>query len=84
MDEIATLAAQVADLEVRMAVLERARPGRKKKPIVVSREGVCGVEPTSDAETCPYASIYRRREGCLGTACVALNKSYYHKRRHSG
>lgn len=78
------LVARVDTLETKVALLEGERPGRKRKPIVVSEQGTCGVDPGSDSATCPDASIYRRRQGCLGTACVALNKTYYHNRRHSG
>lgn len=92
MDEIAALKAAMEDLsaehkaalqdlDTRLAVLEGQRPGRKRKPIVVSQQGTCGVDPALDSTSCPHASIYYRRQGCLGTACVALNKSYYHNRR---
>lgn len=69
--------ARLTALEQRVAALEGGRPGRKRMPILVSEDGVCGVEPDSDSETCPYASIYRRQKGCKGTACVNKATSYY-------
>lgn len=75
------LVAKVDDLAARVILLEGHRPGRKRRPIVVSRQGVCGVDPDSDSAVCPYASIYRRRIGCLGDGCVNFTKSYYHTRR---
>lgn len=68
---------RVEALEQRVEALEAARPGRKRKPILVSSEGICGVEPAIDASTCPYASLYRSRQGCKGTRCQTLASEYY-------
>jgi hypothetical protein len=75
---------RMMQLEARVDALEKGRPGRKRKPIVVSQEGVCGVDPTRDSTTCPDASLYRRQKGCLGTKCVRLTQEYYSERRKSG
>ena len=68
---------RVASLEGRVAALEGERPGRKALPIVVSERGVCGVDPESDSTTCPHASLYRRRKGCLGVGCTEKSSAYY-------
>ena len=68
---------RVAKVEEDIAFLSKTRPGRKPKPIVTSAAGVCGVDPTRDSSTCTDASVYRRQKGCLGEACVALNREYY-------
>ena len=70
-------AARLNALEERVAALEGGRPGRKRRPILVQEEGVCGVDPEINSETCPHASIYRRQKGCLGTACVNKATAYY-------
>jgi hypothetical protein len=75
------LAARVAALEARLDTLEGKRKGgRPSKPILVKAEGVCGVEPSIDSATCPYASLYRRRQGCQGAACVRASSTYYKER----
>ena len=51
--------------------------GRPAKPIQVSEAGICGVEPEIDSATCPYASVYRRQQGCKGDACVRVSSEYY-------
>lgn len=68
-------------LEQRVELLERSRPGRKAKPIVVSERGVCGVDPDRDSSDCPDASLYRRNKGCLGTSCQRISDAYYAARR---
>lgn len=73
--------ARFASLEKRVAFLEGKRPGRKPKPIVVSEDGVCGVDPARDSTTCPDASLYRRQKGCQGTACKQLSHDYYSEYR---
>jgi hypothetical protein len=75
------LEARVAALEERVASLEGERPGRKALPIRVSELGVCGVDPESDSITCPHASLYRRRKGCLGVSCTAKAAEYYEEYR---
>lgn len=70
-------------LEARIATLEGKRPGRKAKPVVVSQEGVCGVDPTRNSKRCPDASLYRRHKGCKGDACVILADKYYDERREA-
>ena len=75
------LTTRLARVEARLALLERERPGRKALPIVVSEQGVCGVDPESDSAVCPHASLYRRQKGCLGDHCVAISDEYYANRR---
>jgi hypothetical protein len=78
------LAERVAALEARIATLERLqeprRGGRPGKKLVVQAEGVCGLDPDRDSSTCPDASLYRRRQGCGGTACVMASSTYYKER----
>jgi len=71
------LTLRVAQLEERVEALEKGRSGRRGKPILVSVEGYCGVDPERDSTTCPDASIYRRQKGCLGTACRQKSAEYY-------
>lgn len=73
--------ARLASLEDRVAALEGERPGRKALPILRSENGVCGVDPESDSTTCPHASLYRRRKGCLGVACTQKATEYYEEYR---
>jgi hypothetical protein len=68
---------RLAALEQRVETLEKGRPGRRGKPILVSVEGVCGVDPTRDSSTCDDASLYRRQKGCQGTACKQASSDYY-------
>ena len=75
------LADRVARLEAKVELLESERPGRKPKPIVVSIEGVCGINPKQDSTTCPDASLYRYQHGCKGTKCKQINTVYYRARR---
>ena len=67
----------VLSLEERVQFLEGKRPGRKPKPIVVSQEGVCGVDPKRDSDSCPDASVYRYQKGCRGLGCERKNSDYY-------
>jgi hypothetical protein len=69
--------ARLTALEQRVESLEKGRSGRKGKPIVVSAEGVCGIDPDRNSKTCPDASLYRRNKGCLGTACQMKSTRYY-------
>jgi hypothetical protein len=78
------LEARVANLEARIRTLEGGRPGRKAKPIVVSKLGVCGIDPERDSETCPDASLYRKQRGCKGTACIKKTDEYYTEYRKGG
>lgn len=77
MPEHATPEERLASLESRVDFLEKQRPGRRMKPNVTSKEGVCGLDPERDSSTCPEASIYRYQKGCQGARCVAINKEYY-------
>ena len=72
-----SMALRMQRLEERVEALEKGRSGRKGKPILVSVEGYCGVDPERDSTTCPDASIYRRQKGCLGTACKQKSAEYY-------
>lgn len=67
--------------EQRITSLEKERPGRKPVPILVSEEGVCGIDPERDSKTCPDASIYRAQQKCKGTACTKIYREYYADRR---
>ena len=79
------LAERVAALEARVVTLERLqqprRGGRPGKKLVVQAEGVCGLDPDRDSSTCPDASLYRRRQGCQGTACALASSTYYKDRQ---
>ena len=75
------LRTMVLNLAERVEFLEKKRPGRKPKPIVVSQAGVCGVDPDRDSETCPDASIYRNQHGCKGIACKRITDAYYDEYR---
>jgi hypothetical protein len=77
------MATRLASLEERVATLEGGRPGRKPKPIVVSEEHVCGIDPDRDSETCPDASLYRHQKGCKGDRCSQINVEYYEKYRRT-
>lgn len=78
------LVERVAALEARIALLEKLQEprkgGRPGKKLVVQAEGVCGLDPDRDSSTCPDASLYRRRQGCGGTACVNASSTYYKER----
>lgn len=73
--------ARIARLEARVATLESGRPGRKPRPIVISEEHVCGLDPERDSETCPDASLYRHQKGCKGDRCEAIHTEYYENYR---
>jgi hypothetical protein len=77
MPEQVTNEERLASLESRVDFLEKQRPGRRMKPNVTSKEGVCGLDPERDSATCPEASIYRYQKGCQGKRCVEINKAYY-------
>jgi hypothetical protein len=68
-------------LEAKVEKLEGGRSGRKGMPIIVSAEGYCGVAPDIDSSTCPFASLYRRQQGCKGEACKRESSEYYAKYR---
>jgi hypothetical protein len=72
-----TVEARLASLEQRVRTLEGGRPGRKALPILVSEEGVCGIDPDSDSTICPHASLYRHQKGCRGTRCAEITAEYY-------
>jgi hypothetical protein len=74
---------RVTRLEAEVESLKQQRPGRKRKPILVSIEGVCGIDPARDSETCPDATLYRRQKGCKGHACLAKASDYYSDYRAS-
>jgi hypothetical protein len=73
--------AAFTQLEKRVEALEKTRSGRKGRPILISAEGVCGLDPDRDSVTCPDATLYRRNQGCMGTACMAKASKYYSDRR---
>jgi hypothetical protein len=79
--------ARLASLEARVESLEGSRPGRKRLPIVVKAEGICGVDPERDAGSCEDASLYRHQQGCKGTACKRIASEYwaqYRARKRAG
>jgi hypothetical protein len=78
------LEARVSSLEERLAAVEAGRPGRKARPILVSIEGVCGIDPHRDSATCPDASVYRKQKGCKGTRCSEISAEYYAAYRANG
>lgn len=71
------LETRVATLEAKVEALEGGRSGRRALPILVSVEGVCGVDPTIDSSLCPHASLWRRQKGCKGMACAQKSSEYY-------
>lgn len=80
-ERVAALEARFVQVANRLDELEtRRKGGRPARPILVKAEGVCGVEPAIDSATCPYASLYRRRQGCQGTACMRVSSDYYKER----
>lgn len=72
---------RIRRMEDQIEALQSSRPGRKKLPIVVSHEGLCGVDPDSNSATCPHASVYRRQQGCMGDACLRASSEYYREYR---
>lgn len=72
---------RITSLERRVDTLESNRPGRKAKPLIRSEVGVCGLHPDIDSATCTDATVYRHQQGCLGTACVLANETYYREYR---
>lgn len=72
----------VGELTNRLDRMEATRKGgRPAKVILVKEDGVCGLNPGSDSYVCPDASLYRRRQGCQGDACVLAASDYYKKIR---
>jgi hypothetical protein len=71
------LSLRMLALEERVESLEKGRSGRRGKPILVSIEGVCGVDPKRESISCPDASLYRRQKGCMGEACMKKSSEYY-------
>lgn len=71
------LEARLAALETRVKALEDNRPGRKGRPILISQDGVCALVPGRDSSICEEASLYRRQQGCKGTACIRKASEYY-------
>lgn len=83
-EELAGLRRRVDSLEARMEAQEnRTKPGRKAKPFLVSEEGKCALDPNRNSVSCPDASLYRRTQGCKGTACAVISSEYYKDRRNS-
>ena len=67
-------------LAERVTALENARPGRKRRLLLVSEKGVCGLDPSRDSSGCPDASLYRRNQGCKGNACMIVSANHYKRR----
>lgn len=72
---------RVSALEEQVGFLLKGRPGRRVKPVLVSEEHVCGIDPDRDSASCADASLWRRSKGCKGDACVALSSEYYRNYR---
>lgn len=72
-----TIEERLGALEQRVEFLEKERPGRRMRPNVTSKPGVCGLNPDGDSAACQDASIYRYQQGCLGDRCVKINRDYY-------
>ena len=69
---------QVGMLTARISNMETARKGgRPRKELKVKADGVCGLNPEIDSSQCEQASLYRRRQGCLGINCVQASADYY-------
>lgn len=82
-NEVEILRAELTAVKQRVEALEAKRSGRKRVPIVVSELGVCGIDPERDAASCPDASIYRRQQGCKGTACMNITSAYWANYRNN-
>ena len=80
-ERVEVLEQKVESLEQQVGFLAQKRPGRKPQPILVSKPGVCGIDPECDSKTCENASIYRFQMKCRGDACVKANRKYYAKYR---
>jgi hypothetical protein len=78
---VTDIEARLTTLEAKVEALEGGRSGRKALPIVVKAEGICGVQPDVDSSVCPFASLYRRQQGCLGEACKRKSSQYYARYR---
>ena len=77
-EQVEYLMFQVGLLTARVNQMETTRKGgRPAKKLQVSAEGVCGLAPDSDSSICPHATLYRRRQGCQGDACVRVSADYY-------
>lgn len=71
-----------AEVEARLKALEAVKArGRQARKILVSEEGICGLDPERYSATCPDANLYRHRQGCRGTACKNKATAYYKSRR---
>lgn len=68
---------RIATLEAKVEALEGGRSGRRALPVIVSVDGICGVDPSLDSAICPHSSLYRRQKGCLGDACKSKASAYY-------
>jgi len=76
--QVEYLLMEVAMLTARLDQMEKTRKGgRPAKAIQVQAEGVCGLNPEIDSDKCELASLYRRRQGCLGINCMQASADYY-------
>lgn len=78
---IASLVTRLDGFESRLESVEGGRSGRRKRPMLVSAPGTCGLDPQRDSTTCPDASMYRRNQGCKGEACRAVASEYHQQRQ---
>lgn len=77
MNDVTHLSQRVTALEEQVTLLLKARPGRQLRPVLVSEDGVCGIDPTRDSSDCEDASLWRRSKGCKGESCVTISSEYY-------
>ena len=63
------------DFELRLTSLEARVAALEPTPVTVT-VGVCR-KGTPDPSVCQYASLYQRRKGCDGAACVHKSSEYY-------
>ena len=62
---------EIARLEKRVEALEPSRPGRKGKPILLSEEGVCGIDPERDSAIVPRCLAVPPQPGLPGDGLPA-------------
>ena len=80
--QMAMMVAEVGELKRTIQRMEASRKGgRPSKALLVKEAGVCSIDPDRDPADCPDASLYRRRQGCQGDACVKASSEYYRDRK---
>ena len=74
-----SITSRLAEVEKRLDALEK-KSSKPRRPLLVSAEGICGLDPERFSAICPDGSLYRRNQGCLGIACKETASKYYAKR----